>query len=111
MKRGIIVELKEEMHDEIKTLKDDLATVSKAFHELKSEKDNVKIRSRNIIIVILLFLLIGSNLCWLIYRTSLEKVVKTTTETYTIEGVEQNAEGSNYIVGGDMNGYAENKEN
>lgn len=89
--------------------KNNLATVSKAFHELKTEKDGAKIRNRNIAIVILSVLLIVSNLAWLIYRTSLENVTETTTtETYTFEGIEQNAEGSNYIVGGDINGKSEN---
>lgn len=100
--------LKEDMQNEMENIKGDLATVSKAFHELKTEKDGAKIRNRNIAIVILSVLLIVSNLAWLIYRTSLEKVVETTTETYTFEGIEQNAEGSNYIVGGDINGKSEN---
>lgn len=102
--------LKEEMYEEMENIKGDLATVSKAFHELKSEKDSTKIRNRNIAIVILSVLLIVSNLVWLIYRTSLEKVTETTTttEAYTFEGIEQNAEDSNYIVGGDINGKSEN---
>lgn len=102
--------IKEDMQNEMENIKGDLATVSKAFHELKSEKDSTKIRNRNIAIVILSVLLIVSNLVWLIYRTSLEKVTETTTttETYTFEGIEQNAEGSNYIVGGDINGKSKN---
>ena len=98
--------LKEDMQNEMENIKGDLATVSKAFHELKTEKDGAKIRNRNIAIVILSVLLIVSNFAWLIYRTSLEKVTETTT--YTFDGIEQNAEGSNYIVGGDINGNAEN---
>lgn len=98
--------IKEDMQNEMNIMREDLATVSKAFHELKTEKDGAKIRNRNIAIVILSALLIVSNMCWLIYRMSLEKVTETTTETYTFEGIEQNAEGSNYIVGGDMNGNA-----
>lgn len=97
--------LKEEMYEEMENIKGDLATVSKAFHELKSEKDSAKIRNRNIAIVILSVLLIVSNLVWLIYRTSLEKVVET-TEAYTIH---QEAEGTNnsIINGGDIvNGKA-----
>lgn len=100
--------LKEDMQNEMENIKGDLATVSKAFHELKTEKDGAKIRHRNISIVILSILLIVSNLAWLIYRTSLEKVVETTTttETYTIN---QEAEGTNnsIINGGDIvNGKA-----
>lgn len=100
--------LKEDMQNEMENIKGDLATVSKAFHELKTEKDGAKIRNRNIAIVILSVLLIVSNLAWLLHKTSLEKVTETTTETYTFEGIEQNAEGSNYIVGGDINGKSEN---
>lgn len=61
--------LKEDMQNEMKNIKGDLATVSKAFHELKTEKDGAKIRNRNIAIVILSVLLIVSNLAWLIYRS------------------------------------------
>jgi len=103
--------IKDDMQKEMKNIKGDLAMVSKAFHELKVEKNNAKIKARNIIIAILLVLLIVSNIAWLIYRTSLEKVVETTTTetvTYDIGDIEQNAEGSNYIVGGDINGNAEN---
>ena len=100
--------LKEEMQGEIKGMKEDLATVSKAFHELQTEKHNSIIKRYRIITALLLFLLILSNSLWLMYRMSLEKVTETTTttETYTFEGIEQNAEGSNYNVGGDINGNA-----
>lgn len=101
--------IKEDMHEEMETIKGDLATVSKAFHELQTEKNNSIIKRYRITIAVLALLLILSNSLWLIYRITLEKVVETTTtETYTFEGIEQNAEGSNYIVGGDINGNAEN---
>lgn len=99
--------IKEEMHGEIQGIKKDLATVSKAFHELQTQKHNGKIKKYRIGIIFLLALLIISNMCWFMYRLSLEKVVETTTtETYTFEGIEQNAEGSNYVVGGDIIGNA-----
>ena len=98
--------IKEDMHEEMENIKGDLAIVSKAFHELQTEKHNSIIKRYRIITALLLVLLILSNSLWLMYRMSLEKVVETTTETYTFEGIEQNAEDSNYIVGGDINGNA-----
>ena len=100
--------LKEEMQGEIKGMKEDLATVSKAFHELQTEKHNSTIKRYRIITALLLVLLILSNSLWLMYRMSLEKVTETTTtsETYTIN---QEAEGTNnsIINGGDIvNGKA-----
>ena len=104
--------LKEEMQGEIKGMKEDLATVSKAFHELQTEKHNSTIKKYRIITALLLVLLILSNSLWLMYRMSLEKVVETTTETvtYDIDSIEQSAEGNNHldIIGGDKIGNTEN---
>ena len=104
--------IKEEMHNEMENIKGDLATVSKAFHELQTEKNNSTIKKYRITIVVLALLLILSNSLWLIYRMSLEKVVETTTETvtYDIDSIEQSAEGNNHldIIGGDKIGNTEN---
>ena len=89
---------------ELNQIKEELATVSKAFHELKTEKQNQNTRMWRTIAIVAIIAFVISNMLWLMHKMSLEKVTETTTETYTFEGIEQNAEGSNYIVGGDING-------
>jgi hypothetical protein len=55
------------------------------------------------IIVLLILLLVGSNVCWMIYENSFD-VVEETTEMIFEDIVQESAEGSNNIVGGDMIG-------
>ena len=87
---------------EIAEIKDQLAKVSKAAHEYEAYKKDRAIRVRDWIIGILLFLLIASNIAWALFESSMETVTET-TETVTIEGVEQTADNSgvNNNVGGD----------
>lgn len=96
MKGGIIV------NKELEEAKAELATVSKAFMEYSSHRNNKKIRTRNVIIIILAILLIGSNVAWFLFERSMETVTET-TEEIIIEGIEQNADdsGQNFVVGGD----------
>ena len=94
---------------ELKQIKEELATVSKAFHELKTEKQNQNTRMWRTIAIVAIIAFVISNMLWLMYRMSLDKVTETTTtetETYTIN---QEAEGTNnsIINGGDIiNGKA-----
>lgn len=101
--------LKEDMQNEMENIKGDLATVSKAFHELKTEKYNRKIKVYRFVTIILAILLIVTNSLWLIYRMSLEKVVETTTETTTIEA-QQDGTGVNIVGGGNVE-YGTTSEN
>ena len=59
------------------------------------------------LIVLLILLLVGSNIGWLIYESSFE-VVEETTETIFEDIVQESADGSNNIVGGDMIGETDN---
>lgn len=55
------------------------------------------------VIVLLIVLIVGSNAGWLWYESTMETVVET-TETIFEDVVQESAEGSNNIVGGDMIG-------
>lgn len=59
------------------------------------------------LIVLLVFLLVGSNVAWLIYESQFETVVET-TETIFEDIVQETTDGSNNIVGGDMIGETDN---
>ena len=59
------------------------------------------------IIVLLIILLVGSNVGWMIYENQFE-VVEETTETIFEDIVQESADGSNNIVGGDMIGETDN---
>ena len=55
------------------------------------------------LIALLIVLLVGTNAGWLWYESTMETVVET-TETIFEDVVQESAEGSNNIVGGDMIG-------
>lgn len=57
-----------------------------------------------IVILILVFLLVGTNLAWLYFKSQFEEITTTTTT----QDVKQKGD-TNTFVGGD-NGYAENKD-
>ena len=61
-----------------------------------------------IIILILIFLLLGSNLAWLYYESQFEEVTTTTTQE-----VEQrtDGDGDNSFIGGDIIGDVPESEN
>lgn len=84
---------------ELREIKEELSTVSKAFHELKMEKQSRKAKFWRNIAVVAIIAFVISNMLWLMYRMSLEKVTETTTttetETYTIN---QDAEGTNNSI-------------
>lgn len=64
------------------------------------------------IVVLLILLLVGSNVCWLIYENQFEVVEETTeTITTTYENIEQTTDASgNNLIGGDyVNGETENR--
>lgn len=103
-KRGIIVE-------EIKEIKEELAKINKITAELNLAKQKQKLKSKNIIIGVLIFLLAFSvfiNIYLILSYSQVEESVETTTTT--IEDVEQSTEngGNNTLAGGDYNGKTEN---
>lgn len=94
-----------EYRAELDEIKENIAQISKVSYEYESYLKEKAIRIRDIIICILLFFLITSNVIWAIYESQFE-TVKETTETVTFEGIEQAADnnGNNSIVGGDYYG-------
>lgn len=57
-----------------------------------------------VILIIVIVLFVGTNAGWIYYENHFEDVVTTEIEQQTGEG-----SGSNYIVGGDYHGNAENQ--
>ena len=53
-----------------------------------------------ILLILLIVLLVGSNVAWIAYESQFTEEV-VTTET---EAEQETEDGSNYVVGGDMNG-------
>lgn len=70
-----------------------------AFESVIARFDRV-IKRLWVVILILIFLLLGTNLAWLYYESQFEQVTDTT------QTVEQNTKdgGDNSFVGGDING-------
>lgn len=60
-----------------------------------------------IIILILVFLLLGTNLAWLYYESQFEEVEQTTKQT-VVQDTEDG--GDNSFIGGDNYGEADNKD-
>ncbi len=61
------------------------------------------------IIILLVFLLVGSNIAWLIYENSFEVVEETTTETITYDIMQDGADTNNSVInGGDIINGTEN---
>jgi hypothetical protein len=53
-----------------------------------------------ILLILLIVLLVGSNVAWIAYESQFTEEVVTTE----IEAEQEAEDGSNYVVGGDMNG-------
>lgn len=79
------------------------ASVPYVVHESSMARAERQTKSLVWVIVLLIVLLVGSNAGWLWYESTMETVVET-TETIFEDVVQENAEGSNNIVGGDMIG-------
>lgn len=88
---------------ECKEKRNELQTVPFVVLEADRSRSERRERRHFIIELVLILLLVATNAAWLWYESQFETVIETTT---TFEGVEQEVEGSNYIVGGDMNGEA-----
>ena len=59
------------------------------------------------VIVLLVVLLVGTNVGWLWYESTMETVIETTETTFE-DVVQESNEGSNNIVSGDMIGETNN---
>lgn len=60
-----------------------------------------------VIILILVFLLLGTNLAWLYYESQFEEVTETTEQTVTQDTKDG---GGNSFIGGDNYGEADNQD-
>jgi hypothetical protein len=73
---------------------------------------NVDKRRMFIIIIVLIFALVGSNLAWIIYERQFEtvEIIRETEEGSQIDYKQDTSDGgNNFIVGGDFNGSAANQ--
>jgi hypothetical protein len=82
------------------------ASVPYVVHESAMARAERQTKSLVWVIVLLIVLLVGSNGAWIWYESTMETVVET-TETIFEDVVQESAEGSNNIVGGDMIGEAD----
>ena len=84
-----------------KELRKNAEPVPYLSHEMDMARQERTIKRLWILLIIVIFLLVGSNCAWLYYESQFEDVSSTTTE---IDAQQESADGNNYIVGGDMNG-------
>jgi hypothetical protein len=98
------------MQDTIKDLKEQMQGISLVAYEASEERHTREKKNLVIcftcIILALIIALIGTNLAWILYESSMETVTETTeTITETYEDIEQTTEsGGNNVIGGDING-------
>ena len=80
---------------------EDVKDVSYIVFESTIARFDRVIKRMWIVILILVFLLLGTNLAWLYYESQFEEV----TETTTTQTIEQKADGdsNNSFIGGDNN--------
>lgn len=106
------------MQETLKDIKEQMQEISLVAHEASEERHTREKKNLcicfTIIILAIILVLVMSNVTWIAKFKSMGKVVEnTTTETITesavYEDIEQNADGGgNNVIGGDINGYAEN---
>ena len=68
-------------------------------HEMDMARQERTIKRLWILLIILIFLLVGSNCAWLYYESQFTDEVVT-----EIDAEQETVDGNNYAVGGDMNG-------
>jgi predicted nucleic acid-binding Zn ribbon protein len=82
-------------------------TMSSADWQLNEQRHERREKRLVWVIVLLIVLLVGTNVGWLVYESQFEVVEETITTFEDV--VQESAEGSNNIVGGDfVNGEANN---
>lgn len=69
-------------------------------HEMDMARQERTIKRLWILLIIVIFLLVGSNCAWLYYESQFTDEVVTTE----IDAEQETTDGNNYVVGGDMNG-------
>lgn len=72
----------------------DMAVMPIAQHEKDQNRLNSIIKWLIAVIVLLVVLLVGSNICWIVYENSFDDM----TETYTVE--QDGAETNNSVING-----------
>lgn len=83
----------------------ELAVMPIAQHEKDQDRLMKVIKSLIAVILVLVFLLVGSNIAWVIYENSFEDYVIT-------QDVEQDADnGTNNFIGGDVYGETKGQNN
>ena len=83
------------------------ASVPYVVHESDMARAERHTKALIWVIVLLIVLLVGSNGAWIWYESTMETVIETTETTFE-DVVQEGAEGSNNIVGGDMIGETNN---
>lgn len=78
-------------------------TMSRAAHELDMARLERANRRLWFVLILLIFLLVGSNIAWIYYENQFEDSITTTTIDATQEG-----SGNNTVVGGDYGTKSEN---
>lgn len=94
-------------NEDFNDLKQNMKEISYIAFEACQSRNEAREKRHFFVEIILILLLVLTNAGWLYYESSTENVTET-SESYVVEGVEQNAENSNYIVGGDVVGNTEN---
>lgn len=84
-----------------KTCKEQRQTVPYIVHEADMARQERTIKRLWILLILLIVLFVGSNVAWIAYESQLETVESVVTE---IDTDQETKDGSNYVVGGDMNG-------
>lgn len=83
-----------------KELRKNAEPVSYLSHEMDMARQERTIKRLWILLIIVIFLLVGSNCAWLWYESQFTDEVVTTE----IDADQETTDGNNYVVGGDMNG-------
>lgn len=78
-------------------------TMTRAAHELDMARLERANRRLWFVLILLIFLLVGSNIAWIYYENQFEDSITTTTIDATQEG-----SGNNTVVGGDYGTKSEN---
>ena len=99
------------MTDTLNEIKEQMQGISLVAYEASEERHTREKRNIVIcftcIIITLIIALIGTNLAWIMYESSMETVTETTTtETIEYEIEQDNESGNNNFIGndGDING-------
>ena len=83
------------------------ASVPYVVHESAMARAERHTKALIWVIVLLIVLLVGTNVGWLWYESTMETVIETTETTFE-DVVQESNEGSNNSVGGDMIGETNN---